>query len=281
MQSFSAQRSCRTVAIALLSAFISGCAADIPPAKGPPRIGRWVWTREDAALFTETAVARPDLEAGVYIGSIHCDASSGLLEAHAGLSPSVTGAASITAVIRFEDGLDACRVVNDTAHRFNQSLDSAVGVLRKRGATTPVSAMQLDYDAPQRALDAWAGSVRYLTQHALAEDSVWLTSLIAQLREPKYGDLFRDVVRGHVLQVFDTGEFAEPEQVTEAVRVAGRARMPFRVGLGAFERRGRHGTTNHRAWFSTIPQFAKVPGYRGLWVFPAGERWATLLRETS
>lgn len=281
MPTFPVREFCRTAEIVLLVASMSGCTAEVPRAIGPPQLGQWVWTREDAALFTEAAVSRPDLDAGVYIGAIDCDASSRRLAAHAGLSPGVIGAASITAVIRFENGLDACRIANTTTQRFNQSLDSAVRVLRRRGAGTSVHAVHLDYDAPSRALDAWAASVRYLTQHALAKDSVWVTSLIAHLREPKYGDLFRDVVRGHVLQVFDTGESAEPDRVIEAIRIAKRARMPFCVGLGAFERSGRLGATNHRAWFSTIPQFAKVPGYRGLWVFPAGQRWVTLLRETS
>ena len=143
-----------------------------------------------------------------------------------------------------------------------------------------VRAVQLDYDAPQRRIAQWAGSVRYLRAHALATDAVWVTSLIAQLREPEYGDLFRDVVSGHVLQVFDTGEPATVVQVDEALRLARRARMPFRLGLGAFERQTRRGPTDHRAWFATVPRFAAVRGYAGVWIFPAGQRWVTLFRET-
>jgi hypothetical protein len=122
--------------------------------------------------------------------------------------------------------------------------------------------------------------VRYLRTHALAGDSVWVTSIIAHLREDSYGALFGEVVNGHVLQLFDTGELATESQIVEAVRLARRANMPFRVGLGAFERETKRGRTNHRAWFATVPRFATVPGYAGVWIFPAGQRWVTLFRET-
>jgi hypothetical protein len=51
------------------------------------------------------------------------------------------------------------------------------------------------------------------------------------------------------------------------------------LGLGAFERETKRGVTEHRAWFETVPQFARTRGYAGLWVFPAGRRWITLLRD--
>ncbi len=169
--------------------------------------------------------------------------------------------------------------VSDSTQAFDRALDSAINVLRSRGGSAAVHTVQLDYDAPQRALPAWAGSVRFLTSHALSRDSVWVTSIIAHLREPAYGDLFRDVVCGHVLQVFDTGEEATAAKVSEAVRLAGRAGIPFRLGLGAFERQTRGGLTEHRAWFATVPHFAAIEGYRGLWIFPAGHRWTSFLTE--
>jgi hypothetical protein len=265
----------------VIAPLFAACDREIPPVPVAPSIGQWIWTRADVARFAESRAARPELEAAVFIGAIQCDASSGQLEARAGLSAADANAAHVTAVIRFEDGLDACRRANDSAAQFNTSLDSAVRVLRSRGASTPVAAVQLDYDAPQRALSAWAGSVRYLTHHALAKDSVWVTSIVAHLREPGYGDLFRDVVRGHVLQVFDTGEPSTPERIDEAIRLATRARMPFQLGLGAFERETRNGRTDHRIWFATVPRFSVINGYRGLWVFPAGRRWLTFLEETA
>jgi hypothetical protein len=257
------------------------CASEAPRSLAAPAIGQWIWTRADLSRYAESAPLAPGLQAGVYIGSIHCDSTTGTLLANAGLSPAAAGTAAFASVIRFEAGLDNCRSAHDTAMTFNVSLDSVVHVLRSRGGSVPVREVQLDYDAPQRALGAWAASVKFLGTHALATDSVWVTSLIAHLREPDYGDMFRGVVRGHVLQVFDTGEAAGAAQVDEAIRLAARARMPFRVGLGAFERDTRNGRTDHRAWFATVPRFAAVNGYRGIWIFPAGLRWISLLREAA
>lgn len=262
--------------VALLS-ILAGCTRAPVPVADVPRLGQWIWTRADVARYAESTGTRPDLEAGVFIGAVHCDTSTRRLVAHAGLPLSVSGAESVTAVIRLEDGLDRCRTVDDRLQSFDVSLDSAVSVLRSRGGGTHVAAVQLDYDAPQRALKAWSGSVRYLTTHSLARDSVWITSLIAHLREPAYGALFRGVVRGHVLQVFDSGEAATTAQVDEALRLASRARMPFRLGLGAFERSTRTGVTDHRAWFGTIARFAALTEFRGVWVFPAGRSWISFM----
>ncbi len=270
----------RAIACVITSALFSACANEpLPLPVGTPAIGQWVWTRADVARFTESAAVRPALEAAVFIGSVHCDTATKRLVARAGLSPRVLQASPVSAVIRFEDGLDRCRRERGAAIHFNASLDSAVSILLTRTGDAPLRVVQLDHDAAVRALAAWAATVKYLSQHALARDSVWVTSVIAHLREPAYGDLFRDVVCGHVLQVFDTGEEATDAQVNEAVRIVERARMPFRLGLGAFERETKRGVTKHRAWFESVPLFARTRGYAGLWVFPAGRRWITLLRD--
>jgi hypothetical protein len=270
----------RAIVLAMTCAVCGACAGEsLPLARATPAIGQWVWTRADVHRFTESAAVRPELEAAVFIGSVHCDTATNVLVARAGLSPRVLQASPVSAVIRFEDGLDRCRGARGAAMPFNALLDSAVSILLTRTGDAPLRVVQLDHDAPVRALPAWAATVRYLSRHALARDSVWVTSIIAHLREPAYGDLFRDVVRGHVLQVFDTGEAATAAQVSEAVRIVERARMPFRLGLGAFERETKRGVTEHRAWFETVPQFARTRGYAGLWVFPAGRRWITLLRD--
>jgi len=264
-------------------ALLTGCGPAASEAAGtgqPAALGQWIWTRADVSRYSESQVTHSALEAGVFIGAIHCDTSSGRLVAQAGLPPSVVPADHPTAVIRFEDGLDRCRVVSGAAAVFERRLDSVVTVLRERGGAMPYAAVQLDYDVAQRGLAAWATSVRYLRAHALARDTVWVTSIIAHLREPQYGALFGDVVSGHVLQVFDTGEPATPERIAEAVRVVRRAGIPFRIGLGAFERETARGRTAHRAWFDAVPRFASVPGYEGVWIFPAGNRWVTLFRET-
>lgn len=269
------------VPLALAGCAARGDATEVThaPVHAAPRVGQWIWTRADLAPFDEGVRARADMEAGVYIGAVRCDVRTHRLVPQAGLPASAAGGRAATVVIRLEDGLDQCRTPVDTTQRFDAALDSAVRVLRTRVGATPVAAVQLDHDVPQRALAAWARSVRHLRAHALAGDEVWVTSLVSHLREPGYGELFRDVVAGHVLQVFDTGEPATPARVQEALRLARRARMPFRLGLGAFERRTRAGPTEHRAWFATVRQFAAIDGYRGVWVFPAGHRWITYLGE--
>ena len=269
--------SCRAL---LVAAGVVGCRAPVDHVVAQPAVGQWIWTRADAARYQESAGAVPALEAGVFIGSVRCDTAAHRLIAQAGLPPTVVPAARPVAVIRLEDGLYGCRTVSDPPAVFERQLDSAVRVLRRRGGDVPYAAVQLDHDAPQRRLAAWAGSVRYLRSHALVGDSVWVTSIIAHLREESYRSLFRDVVSGHVLQVFDTGEQATPAGVAEAVRLVRRADLPFRIGLGAFERDTPRGPTYHRAWFATVPRFAAVPGYAGVWIFPAGQRWVTLFRET-
>lgn len=244
-----------------------------------PRIGQWIWTHADVARYDESRAARPALEAAVLIGTVRCDTIRHRVRAQAGLSPGVVTARHPTAVIRFDDGLDACRRSADDSGAFDRSLDSAVGVLRRRGGNVAYETLQLDHDAPQRTLAAWAASVRYLRTHALAGDSVWVTSLIAHLREPAYGRLFGRVVSGHVLQVFDTGEPATAARIGEAVRLTQRAAVPFRLGLGGFERRTSRGRTQHRAWFAAVDTFARLRGYQGVWIFPAGRRWVTLSPE--
>jgi hypothetical protein len=257
---------------------IAGCSAPSPPA-GDSRIGQWIWSQADVARFTESRRTFPALEAGVFIGAVECDAEHRTLSARAGLSAAAAGTTNVVAVIRFEDGLERCRTASAPVPDFNQSLDSVVRVLRRRSSSTVMRTVHLDYDAPVRALEAWSASVAYLDGHALRADSVWVTSILAHVRDADYGDLFRDVAVGHVLQVFDTGEIASEAGVREAVRLAARARMPFRLGLGAFERETRAGRTEHRAWFGAVPQFSAVDGFRGVWVFPAGHRWVTYLRK--
>ena len=268
-----------TLTTAATVALCAGCSS---PAPRQPltatAIGQWIWTRADLARFTESQQADTAIQAGIYIGAVTCDERTHTLISRSGLSVGVVSVPVVTAVIRFEDGLERCRAAAPPAD-FSRALDSAVRVLRTRATGRRIAAIQLDYDAPQRALAAWATNVRALRAGALAGDSVWVTSILAHLREPGYGDLFRTVVSGHVLQVFDTGEEATSDQVAQALRLARRARMPFRMGFGAFERQTRRGPTNHRAWFGTLRAFAAVDGYRGVWVFPAGRRWISIFRE--
>jgi hypothetical protein len=61
-------------------------------------------------------------------------------------------------------------------------------------------------------------------------------------------------------------------------RMTSRQRMPFRLGVAAFERRFPDGrTTNHKAWFAATRVMSSSEWYRGVWIFPAGASWTQLL----
>jgi len=120
--------------------------------------------------------------------------------------------------------------------------------------------------------------LKVVSRSSLKSRRLWITSLIAHLKNSGYGDLFRDSVQGHILQVFDTGDAFKnhsPEALNEML--AGQ-KMPFRLGLGAFERKfSATSASDHRDWFSALPVFSSNPWYRGLWIFPGGKPWTGLL----
>jgi hypothetical protein len=139
-----------------------------------------------------------------------------------------------------------------------------------------VRRLQLDYDCPTPQLARWAELLGTLRANGVFADlEVWTTSLVAQLRDPLFGALFRDVVAGHIVQVFDTGEPADEHTRTELIGLLARADMPFCVGLGAFERgRAQLQVTQHEAWWDVVSELARSPRFRGTWVFAAGQNWA-------
>jgi len=78
--------------------------------------------------------------------------------------------------------------------------------------------------------------------------------------------------------VFDTGDRMSVPYARQLERMATRHRMPFRLGVGAFERQLANGTTtNHRAWFGAARVMTGSKWFRGVWVFPGGSPWASLL----
>ena len=118
--------------------------------------------------------------------------------------------------------------------------------------------VQLDFDCPVRLLPRYAALVKALGQGARRGRSLWITSLYAHVQAAAYGELFRGLVAGHLLQLFDTGDGLRPAQAEEVVRTVEARGVPFQLGLGAFER---------------------SPLYRGLWIFPGGQRWLPLVEE--
>jgi hypothetical protein len=230
--------------------------------------GQWIWTAQDVAVFEQSRAVLPDLRPAVWIGTVHFE--QGQLQTRLGQDPlSVQGERAV--LIRLDDDLHAAWDAlpeAELARQLDERLGRLMALLRARGVE-PVE-VQLDYDCPVRRLSAWASVLRVLTSGSLAGERVWITSLVAHLREPRYGAWLRGVVHGHVLQVFDTGDDALASR--EVGALASRAGLPYRMGLGAFERPG----TAHALWFETLEQTCMRPTCDGAWVFPAGRVWSPL-----
>lgn len=253
----------------LLVGFV-GCATPPPP---PVAWGQWVWTDADADVFRASRATLPDLVPGVLVAEILV--VDGALRLTLRQRPSIVDGPRAV-VVRIDDGLHPLWDRDDDA-ALARALDAELARLMALLAETGVDPVevQLDYDCPVRHLERWSGVLGRLD--ALRGRPLWVTSLVAHLREPAYGDWFRGRVAGHVLQVFDTGE--APDEAAAIAALATRAGLPWRLGIGAFER-GRAGvaTTSHRGWFGHIGAACPPPACEGVWVFPAGREWALEVR---
>jgi hypothetical protein len=200
--------------------------------------------------------------------------------AHLALSPSYVGAPSGTAlVVRFDDGFHALWSLADgEAARVAVGEKLAWILARAAAMGVRVAELQLDYDCPTRRLREWSLLLGELTAGVLRGRPVWITSLPAHMAVTQYGDWFRPVVTGHILQVFDVGPSPGVADAPRLAALARAQRMPFRLGIGAFERvRGpaRIRATEHGRWLDVAGEFATDPSFRGLWVFPGGMPWVS------
>jgi hypothetical protein len=244
------------------------------PAHAAP-VGQWVWSGADLLPLAAARALRPGLAAAVSVAEIRF-AKQGL-QSVLRLSPSTARAEAV--VIRFDASFNAAWALP------GRELDAAATnalrrVLSLVMRTAPgVRLLQLDYDCPTQQLARWAELLRALRANGVfGELEVWTTSLVAQLRDASFGALFRDVVAGHIVQVFDTGEPADERARSELIRLLARVDMPFCVGLGAFERGRAHAQfTEHEAWWEVATALALSPRFRGTWVFAAGQSWAQRL----
>jgi hypothetical protein len=283
-----------TPALMALASSVAGCSADVdrqqldqsqktgsigqpPPDTSRTTIGQWIWSSADSAIFVQAARAVPDLVPTVWVGTIDASAN-GDVASRLALSPRVAGRRSVAIVVRFEDSFTrawAHGADSVIAHVVAQSLGSILRAAATSGVR--VVEVQLDYDCPERLLARWGAVVAAQSRGVLAGTPVWITSLVAHVRQPAYGDLFRESVTGHILQVFDTGDTMSPSFARIVERLASRQRMPFRLGVGAFERTLPNGRpTDHRAWFAATRVMARSEWYRGLWVFPGSQPWLPL-----
>lgn len=239
-------------------------------------IGQWIWSRADSAVFASAVRLKSDIVPTVWIGSVHGTTAG--VTGQLALDPRIAGRRRVGVVIRFEDTFSRAWALGDSALASGvaATVERLLGAAAATGAE--IAEVQLDYDCPERLLPRWSGLVAHLSRGVLADRTVWLTSLVSHVRARAYGDLFRDHAAGHILQVFDTGDRMSASYAGQVEHLATRHRMPFRLGVGAFERQFANGrTTDHRAWFDAVPLIAESPFYRGLWVFPAGREWVSLL----
>ena len=236
-------------------------------------IGQWIWSTMDEKIFIETRKSLPNLVPCIWVSTIAC--SRGTLSQRLAISPRLAKSVSRAAIIvRIDDSLHELwntRPPEETANGIDSHLSKLMELLTAAGID--VEEVQLDYDCPVRQLNTWAGVVRTVVAWSLRGKRVWITSLPAHLGESKYGTWFQDITSGHILQLFDTGVLCNQETLqmfSDRLRMQG---MPFRVGLGAFERVHSAKTTNHQLWFSALSAFAEIPGYQGVWVFSGGRKW--------
>lgn len=272
------------LAAALLLATSLACdrpAASRATAPQAPITGQWLWSARDSALLVDARRTLPALRAGVWVATIDRRGSGPdeALLTSLGRPLDASVGADAELVIRLDDSFTAAwrDVPADSIAAWLEL--RLVRLLRVVEHDGPRHVVQLDYDAPVSRLADYAALLQRLRQpgHVLHGRPFWITSLVAHLADPDYGARFRPLVDGHIVQLFDTGDRYTPERARDVMARVSRAAMPFRVGLGAFERRTASGPTTHRAWFDVIPVAARSPWYRGMWIFPGGMEYHTYL----
>jgi hypothetical protein len=253
--------------------------ASLAGAADAPRSGQWVWNAADRDGFAAAQRERPDLVPAIWVATI--DWRDGAVALRKANPPTyVRDAAGVAVVVRFDDRFHAAweADVERLAAQVGAELTTLLARCEQLGVR-PLE-VQLDYDAPMRRLRQWSALLRRLHDGALAGRAVWITSLPSHMAEPRYGAWLRGAVDGHILQLFDTGPRLGSGAAERLARQTAEQQLPFRVGVGAFERRARAGAapaTEHGAWIAALPAFAHQPGFSGVFVFPAGLRWSPAL----
>lgn len=273
----------RRVASLVALSLVAGCHApsdDAPRTRAERVDGQWVWSTADAARWRESRARFGDLVPGVWVATISLAHDS--VVQRLARAPHVGTATPIAAVVRFDDAFHgAWDAMPDSV--IARTVGARLGALLATldASAIPIREIQLDYDCPERRLGRWAAVVRALGSGPLAGRPLWITSIPVHARHDDYGDLFRGAVAGHVMQVFDTGDRPTQAALDALAADLERHRLPFRLGVGAFERTTALGTTRHRGWFAAARRLARSEWYRGTWVFPAGRRWTPYLATTT
>jgi hypothetical protein len=256
------------VSLAAVPASPERARAPLGPA-GQPTTGAWIWTRADARLLETARVTNPALRAAVHVSTIE-RRPDGRYASHLALSPDAArgGEHDVAVVVRFDGSLNAAWDTDSeaaVADGVGPLLARTLAQVEATGVHAPE--VQLDYDAPVRALGAWARVVARLTAGPLRGRDAWVTSIPVHLDAAAYGEAFARAGVGHILQVFDTGLACTPEHASHLAARLAAVNLRFRVGVGGFERAARPG--EHACWTEEAARWRAIPGYAGVWVFPA------------
>lgn len=272
---------------AWLAIIICSLPLTMPPTSAPPVVAQhvvqqWIWSKTDWEVFAATRKRVPDLREAIWVSTLMFE--DGKVVQRLALPPAASSTRQeVAIVVRLDDSLHSAWEQYDD-RTLAALLGARLTVLLNHVAAAGVHApeVQLDYDCPVRHLKRWARVVGQLSRGPLAGRSIWITSLVSHVHGTGYGDLFRGAIAGHILQVFDTGGDAMPPDAGSLVALLTAERLPFRLGVAAFERvlPGERRTA-HRRWFADLPIVARSPWYAGLCVFPAGRPWAHLLETAS
>lgn len=264
------------ILLAVLSVLVNNGYCERAKSATVHPVGQWIWSRSDERVFLEAREALPDLVPGIWVATI--TASHGAISQRLGCSPVIgKPIPPVAIVVRIDDSLHhlwTTRAADQIAVDIDARLHKLMRLLA--AAEVRIGEVQLDYDCPEKRLRAWARVVRIVSLGSLQGRPVWITSLPVHLKNPNYSMWFRGAVKGHILQLFDTEVSCNEETLRRLSGQLSRQGVPFRIGLGAFERRGFGKRTDHQSWFSALPSFAAIPGYRGVWIFPGGKKWLEL-----
>ncbi|MCA9632214.1 MAG: hypothetical protein KC766_31390 [Myxococcales bacterium] len=253
-----------------------------PPAAlaeaAPPRqLGQWVWTTRDAQRFDEAHARDTALVPALLVGSVKREADQ--LRVTRGITPAATGARRVAAVIRLEDSVHPA-LSDQGPKAFAERLETLVNPLLLDVGKSGVELveLQLDYDVPVSKLGLWADTLKVLRKGPLGFVSLWITSIPSHLSDPDYGERLQGAVDGTILQLFDTGLDCNAANQRRLAAQLRRHGLPFRIGVGAFERARRAtgktlpaAATNHGCWLERSISFRSDPLYRGTWVFAANQ----------
>ena len=255
-----------------------GCGGDAASRTPSDFVGQWVWSARDSTLLQAVRRQRSTVPAAIWVATLVRRGDSLSVQLGRPVDRSVGADAEL--VIRIDDSFSSWwgLVPDDTLASWVG--DRIARVLRLTDDAAHRRPVQLDYDAPVARLPQYAAMVRRLRRGEggqLRGRSLWVTSLVAHLAHPDYGPLFRSIVDGQIVQLFDTGDPYSARAARQLATRLDRAGLLFRVGLGAVERRLVTGSTTHRAWFDFIDIASGSRLFRGIWIFPAGESYVAYL----